>query len=73
MTLFIDSYIENEFEGWDNDKIFKLDNGTKWELASYKYAYNYAYRPRAKIWRNGGTYYLEVEGMNEKVHVNQLY
>jgi len=73
MTLFIDSYIESEFEGWDDDKIFKLDNGTKWKLASYRYSYKYAYRPKAKIWSNGGSYYLEVDGMNEKVEVNQLY
>jgi hypothetical protein len=72
MELYIDSNIEDEFEGWDDDKTFKLDNGTEWKLSSDKYSYQYSYRPKAKIWRDAGRYYLEVDGMNEKVQVDEI-
>ena len=72
MELYIESNIEDEFQGWDDDKTFKLDNGTEWELVNYTYSYMYAYRPKAKIWIDAGRYYLEVEGMSDKVQVNQI-
>jgi len=69
MILKYDSYIVDDFEGWDGDAVYELDNGTKWRLAHYKYEYHYIYRPKAKIWQSGTKYFLEVEGMDEKVEV----
>ena len=71
MRLVYDSRISDDFEGWDGDKVFALDNGTKWELTSYRYRYHYSYRPRARIWEDRGQYVLDVDGMNEKVPVRK--
>lgn len=67
-----DSYISDEFEGWDGDSVYELDDGSKWELASYTYSYSYSYRPKAIIWRDGGRYYLEVANMSGKKEVRQV-
>ncbi|QFU22896.1 hypothetical protein FM038_012580 [Shewanella eurypsychrophilus] len=72
MQKFKDTYIEDEFEGWDGDTIYKLDDGSKWELISYTYSYSYTYRPKAMIWRDGGRYYLEVVGMPDKQEVREV-
>jgi len=71
MHLVYDSLISDDFEGWHGDKKYELENGTKWELISYRYSYHYSYRPRARIWDDRGQYILEVDGMNEKVPVRR--
>lgn len=71
MEVIFDGRIEDEFEGWDGDKVYELTNGSKWELCSYKYKYIYKYRPKARILGDGGSYYLEVEGLDEKVRVRR--
>jgi hypothetical protein len=53
-TSAIESTIEGEFEGWDGDTIFKLDNGQIWQQAKYDYMYEYAYRPDATIYHTTG-------------------
>ena len=72
MQKYIDSHIEDDFEGWDGDTIYELDDGSKWELVSYAYFYTYSYRPEAIIWRDGGKYYLEVKGMKDKQEVREV-
>ena len=72
MQKLIESCIEDEFEGWDGDTVYELDDGSKWKLASYTYSYTYSYRPRAVIWSDGGRYFLEVEGMDDKQEVEQV-
>jgi len=72
MQKYKDSHISGDFEGWDGDCIYELDDGSKWELASYKYSYSYNYRPRAIIWRDCGRYYLEVANMSDKQEVREV-
>lgn len=72
MHLYKDKKIEGEFNGWDGDAIFELIDGSRWQQIKYKYKYRYKYRPRAKIWKDGSTYYLEVDGMSEKIEVRKL-
>ena len=72
MELKHDSRIKAEFTGWSGDTVFELSNGTRWRQARYRYRYRYRYRPRARIWRDGGRYYLEVDGMAEKIQVRRL-
>ena len=73
MQKYIESRIADEFEGWNGDTVYKLDNGSKWELASYAYKYKYKYRPKAIIWTEGGRYYLEVTGMTDKKRVRRIH
>ena len=72
MQKYKESYIAEEFEGWDGDTVYELDDGSKWELASYTYSYSYSYRPKAIIWREGGRYYLEVATMKDKQEVREV-
>lgn len=72
MKKVYESRIVDEFEGWDGDKIYQLDNGTIWQLCIYKYSYHYKYRPKATIYEDAGSYYLEVEGMAEVVRVRRV-
>lgn len=71
MQKYRQSRIAGEFSGWNAETIYQLDDGTKWKLVRYQYRYKYKYRPRAIIWRDGGRYYLEVDGMDKAVQVNR--
>lgn len=72
MRLLYESRIKEDFEGWDGDKVFELDNGTKWQQKYYKYHYHYRYRPVAKIFQDGSNYFLEIECMSEIVEVVKI-
>ncbi len=63
--------IESEFEGFDEDALFKMSDGTWWVQSRYKYWYHYAYRPEAKIEERNGATVLTVAG--ESVPVRQIY
>jgi hypothetical protein len=68
----IESRIEGDFEGWDGETIFKLDNGQIWQQASYAYRYHYAYRPEVVIYRSGGGYRMRVEDVSDTIPVKRL-
>jgi hypothetical protein len=71
MTLVSSSRVRGEFNGWDGDTIVELDNGERWQQARYKYKYSYRYRPQVKVWRSRGKYFMEVDGMEEKMEVRR--
>lgn len=60
--IIYEGRIDGEFEGFDDEVIFKLANGTHWIQDQYKYWYNYAYNPEATITEEGGRYILSVAG-----------
>jgi len=68
----IESRIEGDFEGWEGETIFKLDNGQIWQQSSYAYTYHYAYRPEVLIYKTGGGYKMKVEGVDETIYVRRL-
>ena len=72
IELKYDNRIVDEFNGWDDEAVFELSNGTKWKQKKYKYKYKYKYRPKAKIWKDGSRYYIEVECMNEMIEVEKI-
>ena len=72
MRKLRDSHIVGDFEGWDGDKVYELDDGSRWELTLYQYKYVYRHRPRVRIWQDGGRYLFDVEGMNGKVEVRAV-
>jgi hypothetical protein len=69
MKILADSYIHGSFRGWKGRTIYKLDNGQYWKQKIYAYYYQYAYHPRAIIWEDGSRYFLEVQGVNQKLEV----
>ena len=54
--------IDGEFEGFDDEVIFKMTNGTYWIQDQYKYWYHYAYNPEATITEESGRHILSVAG-----------
>jgi hypothetical protein len=68
----IETRIDGEFNGWDGETIFKLQNGQIWQQASYAYTYTYKYSPRVTIFRIGGGYEMQVEDMDRRIGVRRL-
>lgn len=63
--------IRGKFDGFNRDKIFKMDNGTFWVQSRYRYWYGYYYRPEAMITLEDGEYLLHVAG--ETIPVRRVY
>lgn len=68
--LVFDGCIDSDFEGFNDNVIFKMSNGTYWIQARYEYWYHYAYRPKATISYENGRYKLTV--FNRSIEVHQL-
>lgn len=63
--------LDDEFEGFDDEMLFKTATGEYWIQTTYKYWYHYAYRPEITIFRENGMYYLSID--DEQVQVRRLY
>lgn len=68
----IHSHIDGDFEGWEGETIFKLDNGQIWQQSSYAYMYHYAYHPEVMIINDGETWKMKVEDVDEMIEVTRL-
>jgi hypothetical protein len=68
----IETQIDDDFEGWDGETIFKLSNGQIWQQAAYAYTYHYAYRPKVLIYLSGSAYRMKVEGVDSSILVKRL-
>lgn len=68
-NLIKSGQIEDEFDGFDDEMIFKLTDGTIYYQSSYKYNYYYSYRPFVKIYSNGSSKIIVVDGMNDYAEV----
>jgi len=69
----IETRIDGEFNGWDGETIYRLQNGQIWQQSVYHYHYHYAYSPSVLIYSSGGGYKMKVEGdSDEPVSVQRL-
>jgi hypothetical protein len=68
----IETQIDDTFNGWDGETIFRLSNGQIWQQSSYAYTYHYAYRPKVLIYRSGSVYRMTVEGVDSTIQVKRL-
>jgi len=68
----IETQIDDDFEGWEGETIFKLRNGQIWQQSSYAYTYHYAYAPKVLIYRSGGVYKMKVDGVSGEISVRRL-
>ena len=68
----IESHISGDFEGWDGETIFKLDNGQIWQQSSYAYTYHYSYHPEVTIYKTSGGYKMKVGGVEKMIYVRRL-
>ena len=71
MEVYYSGEISGSFDGFNEGKIFKLDDGSYWIQTEYEYDYMYELAPEATILESDGTYYLLVCG--KKVEVEQIF
>jgi hypothetical protein len=67
------AHIDGEFEGFDDEVLFKLDDGSYWIQDEYLYWYHYAYFPNVSILKRGQTLFIQVDGQNQIVSVRQIF
>lgn len=72
LQIVAQAQIDDEFEGFDEDRLFKLTDGTYWIQDEYKYWYHYAYMPKIQLLRGRGRTYLQLEGQSQFVSVRQI-
>ncbi len=68
----IETRIDGNFEGWEGETIFKLQNGQIWQQSSYAYYYHYAYSPGVLIYKTSSGYEMQVDGVTNKIKVRRL-
>ena len=68
--VVFDGCLYSDFEGFNDNMVFKMSNGTYWIQTSYEYWYHYAYRPKATITFENGRYMLSV--CDHSIEVQQL-
>jgi hypothetical protein len=68
----IESNISGDFNGWEGETVFKLDNGQIWEQAEYDYTYSYSYRPDVTIYQVSGGCRMKVEDEEETILVRRI-
>lgn len=68
----IESRIDGDFEGWEGDTIFKLQNGQVWQQVEYDYHYHYAYMPEVMIVRTSRGWVMSVDGVAKTIGVERL-
>jgi hypothetical protein len=66
------SQIDGNFEGFDDEVLFKLMDGSYWVQDEYKYWYHYSYCPEALILRKSGRFFIQVDRQPEIVPVRQI-
>lgn len=72
VTAVADTTITSDFDGWNGDTIFQLENGQVWQQAAYAYVYNYAFRPDALIYCDASHFAMQVEGVDSHVQVKRI-
>ncbi|HET7459902.1 MAG TPA: hypothetical protein VFJ82_01590 [Longimicrobium sp.] len=68
----IETRIDGDFQGWEGETIFKLQNGQIWQQSTYAYKYSYKYNPRVVIYRSGAGYRMQVDGVDGTIGVRRL-
>ena len=68
----VETAIDGDFEGWDGETIWKMDNGQIWQQASYAYHYHYAYHPKVMIYHADGGWKMKAEDDDESVAVKKI-
>ncbi len=68
----VESAISGDFNGWEGETIFKLDNGQIWQQAEYDYSYSYSYHPDVTIYRVSEGCRMKVEDEDETILVRRI-
>jgi hypothetical protein len=72
ITRYISTQIAGDFNGFDDDNVYALDNGQVWQQTSATYDYQYAYRPHVYIFSHRGDWTMRVDDVEDSITVQQL-
>jgi hypothetical protein len=67
----INSRIDGEFTGTEDEVVYKLENGQIWQQVGYKYRYMYKYRPEVSITGSSGNAVMIVDGFSDPIKVRR--
>lgn len=65
-TPAIETQTDDDFNGWDDQVIYKMANGQIWQQSNYHYHYHYAYRPNVTIYATTHGCHIKVEGDDDE-------
>ncbi len=70
----IETSVKGDFEGWDDDTIYAMQDGSVWQQSGYHYHYHYAFEPNVLIYKaRSGACHIKVEGDDDEgVDVQRL-
>jgi hypothetical protein len=71
----IKTHIDGDFNGWEGETVYEMDDGTIWKQATYHYHYHFAFHPEVLIYKdNYGMCRIIVKGDDddEEVAVRRL-
>lgn len=68
----IESRIDGEFNGTDNEVVYTLWNGQVWQQVGYSYRYHYMYAPSVTIESCGSQGVMTVDGFDQRINVRRL-
>jgi hypothetical protein len=46
------THIDGDFNGWEGETVYEMDDGTIWKQSGYHYHYHYAYHPEVLIYKD---------------------
>jgi|SRR3989339_1907064 len=72
-TIIKSGRISGQFNGFNENKLFKLTDGSFWLQKEYRYWYHYIYNPVVLIIEYQGDIYLKLEDHDEMVRVKQIH
>ncbi|MBY0491030.1 MAG: hypothetical protein K2R93_14400 [Gemmatimonadaceae bacterium] len=68
----IESRIDGDFEGWDGETVFRLQNGQIWQQVGAGITVHYKYSPKVLIYKSGARYKLRVDGVDREIVVERI-
>jgi hypothetical protein len=70
----VETHIDGDFNGWDDEVIYKMDDGSIWQQSNYHYHYHYTYHPSVTIYpTRSGVCHIKVEGDDDEgADVNRI-
>ncbi len=67
----IETRIAGDFEGWEGDTVFRMENGQVWLQTDGKSHRTRMRSPRVYLFRDYGYYEMRVEGMRDSIRVRR--
>jgi hypothetical protein len=68
----VESRIDGDFNGWDGETVFPLQNGQVWQQAAPGVLVAVRVQPKVRIYKSKGSWWLHVDGVDREVRVRRV-